>query len=132
MESIHARDKAPDGMKWFRTHIRNGSRLALLALAIQLVLSFGHVHPARAQAPAGSAIESLHLPADQLPASDQHPADHCDICAVLSMAGTMLAASPPALPPPPATDFRLLDAREQFVDRAASGVAFQPRGPPLA
>jgi hypothetical protein len=31
-------------MKWFRTNVRQGSRLALFALAIQFVLSFGHFH----------------------------------------------------------------------------------------
>ena len=29
-------------MKWFRSNIRHGTRLALLALAVQFVLSFGH------------------------------------------------------------------------------------------
>ncbi|MGH6751213.1 MAG: DUF2946 domain-containing protein, partial [Bradyrhizobium sp.] len=31
-------------MKWFRNNVKHGSRLALLALAIQFVLSFGHFH----------------------------------------------------------------------------------------
>ena len=31
-------------MRWFRSNIRAGSYVALLALAVQLVLSFGHVH----------------------------------------------------------------------------------------
>ena len=29
-------------MKWFRKHLKHGSRLALFALAIQFALSFGH------------------------------------------------------------------------------------------
>jgi hypothetical protein len=37
-------------MKWFRQHIKTGSRLALFALAIQFVLSFGHFHGVAAQA----------------------------------------------------------------------------------
>ena len=37
-------------MKWFRSNIRLGSRLALLALAIQFLLSFGHFHEGSAQA----------------------------------------------------------------------------------
>ena len=36
-------------MNWFRKHLKHGSRLALLALAIQFVLSFGHFHEAAAQ-----------------------------------------------------------------------------------
>ncbi|MGA2290602.1 DUF2946 domain-containing protein [Bradyrhizobium sp.] len=37
-------------MKWFRSNIRLGSRLALFALAIQFLLSFGHFHGGSAQA----------------------------------------------------------------------------------
>ena len=41
-------------MKWFRSNIRLGSRLALLALAIQFLLSFGHFHEGSAQAASAS------------------------------------------------------------------------------
>jgi hypothetical protein len=41
-------------MKWFRSNIRLGSRLALLALAIQFLLSFGHFHEDNAQAASAS------------------------------------------------------------------------------
>ncbi len=120
-------------MKWFRTHIRNGSRLALLALAIQFVLSFGHVHTAHAQAAsAGSAIESLHLPADRLPAPDQHPADNCAICAVMAMAGTMLFATPPILELPQAAEFLYVATVIEFVHLDALDSGFQPRAPPLS
>jgi hypothetical protein len=37
-------------MKWFRSNIRLGSRLALFALAIQFLLSFGHFHGGNAEA----------------------------------------------------------------------------------
>ena len=37
-------------MKWFRSNIKHGTRLALVALAIQFVLSFGHFHAVAAQA----------------------------------------------------------------------------------
>jgi hypothetical protein len=43
-------------MKWFRSNIKHGSRLALLALAIQFGLSFGHFHGLAAQA--APAIQS--------------------------------------------------------------------------
>src|SRR5260370_7977226 len=39
-------------MKWFRSNIRYGSRLALFALAIQFLLSFGHFHGSAQAAPA--------------------------------------------------------------------------------
>src|SRR5260221_12497744 len=48
-------------MKWFRSNIRRGSRLALFALAIQFLLSFGHFHGSSAQAAPGDAKQStLH------------------------------------------------------------------------
>lgn len=50
-------------MKWFRSNIRHGSRLALLALAIQFVLAFGHFHGVAAEAApalqAASAKQSI-------------------------------------------------------------------------
>ena len=44
-------------MKWFRSNIKQGSRVALFALAIQFGLSFGHFHEIAAQA-AAPAIQS--------------------------------------------------------------------------
>ena len=41
-------------MKWFRSNIRMGSRLALIALAIQFLLSFGHFHGGSASAASAS------------------------------------------------------------------------------
>src|ERR1700738_5447316 len=37
-------------MKWFRSNRRPAARLALFAVAIQFLLSFGHFHGSRAQA----------------------------------------------------------------------------------
>jgi hypothetical protein len=42
--------KAYVGMKWFRSNIKHGARLALFALALQFALSFGHFHGVAAQA----------------------------------------------------------------------------------
>ena len=118
------------GMNWVRTHIRNGSTLALFALAIQMLLAFGHYHAGHAlAAPRGASIELAQLPSS--PVHDQHAADHCDICAVISMAGTMLAASPPQLALPLVVDFVRVSAPAEFRDLATIQVAFQPRAPPL-
>jgi hypothetical protein len=43
-------------MSWVRTHRRIGGTLALFALALQLVLSFGHVHPRDFAGIPGSAV----------------------------------------------------------------------------
>ncbi len=66
-------------MKWFRSNIKHGSRLALLALALQFALSFGHFHSAALAAPAvqsglSDVLATAGGPAQQ-PDSDQAPAD---------------------------------------------------------
>src|SRR6476620_4992179 len=101
--------RASIGMKWLRSNIRHGSRLALFALAIQFALSFGHFHGVAAQA--APAIQTGLTNADlaiaatldaqgvsseaarQQPSnhdSDQQRTDACAICAVLSLAGNFL------------------------------------------
>src|ERR1700730_14303256 len=113
-------------MKWFRSNIRHGSRLALFALVVQLGLSFGHFHGSVAQA--APAIQSAQLQtgvhdANGLPAAtaadqaaqpqpvsnhdpDQQPGDTCAICAVMAMANNQLSATPPRLLLPQDRDFR--------------------------
>jgi hypothetical protein len=139
-------------MKWFRSNIKHGSRLALLALAIQFALSFGHFHGATAQA--ASAIQSdltlsdfanagsvpAPVAADQsarqqVPAnhdSDRSSNDPCAICAVIALAGSVLAATPPLLLLPQAVEFLYLATDAEFVHLNSVSVAFQPRAPPVS
>ncbi|WP_366145821.1 DUF2946 family protein [Bradyrhizobium sp.] len=117
-------------MKWVRTNIRLGARLALLALVVQLALSFGHVHAIAAQ-----ATPSIHS-SQQLPApgsdSDQHPDDFCAICAVMAMASTATAAAPPVLPIPQAFELKHPAVDAPFVPPRSARAAFQSRAPPLS
>ncbi len=137
--------QASIGMKWLRSNIKHGSRLALFALAIQFALSFGHFHGGVAQAaPAvqsGSA-NGLSLPdtvsedAQQQPASnhdsDQQQGDICAICAVLALANTMLFAAPPVLLLPQAVEILYLATDAEFIHLNSARVAFQPRAPPIS
>jgi hypothetical protein len=140
-------------MKWFRSNIRHGSRLALFALAVQLVFAFGHFHGAVAQAaPAissGSA-QAYASTADRVTApdavgpsaerqqpasdrdSDQQPGDTCAICAVIALANTALFATPPLLLLPQAVEFLYLATDAEFIHLNSARVAFQPRAPPLS
>lgn len=128
----------PVGMKWFRANIRHGAKLALFALAVQLVLSFGHVHGGTVHAaPLDSTIALSASDATQTPAApdtDHHhrAADPCAICAVMAMAGTALFAAPPVLLLPQAAVLlqRITEAEFDHLD-AISG-ASQPRGPPVS
>ena len=135
-------------MKWFRSNIKHGSRLALLALALQFGLSFGHFHADAAQA-AAPAVQSVVAPSDTsavtpdavstsalLPAShddsDHHPGKDCALCAIIALASTVLSATPPAMPLPLAGAFRYLVTDAAFADLNPVGLAFQPRAPPAS
>ncbi len=148
-------------MKWFRSNIRLGSRLALLALAIQFLLSFGHFHESSSQAASGSMEakrSGLHhrVAVAQLDARDQtsqakfpkvlspvrsktsdhaplgHAGDGCAICAVMALASTVVDAAPPLPMSPDATAFSYLAADDWFAEPHSARVAFQPRAPPIA
>jgi DUF2946 family protein len=137
-------------MKWFRSNIKNGARLALLSLFVQFALSFGHFHALAA--PSVDAAQSAlpHSKASnhsdlasrgqqakpkQAPAkrdNDPNGSDGCAICAVMAMAGTMLSASPPILRLPEAVEFLYRTTDAEFVHLKSAGTAFQPRAPPAS
>jgi hypothetical protein len=139
-------------MKWLRSNIKHGSRLALFALAVQFALSFGHFHEGAAQAAPAiqsgpelsglsyangfSAPNAVSEDAQQQPASnhdsDQQPSDACAICAVLALANAMLFATPPLLLLPQAVEILYLTTDAEFVHLNSARVAFQPRAPPLS
>jgi hypothetical protein len=119
-------------MSWLRTNIRHGSRLALLALTIQFVLSFGHFHGFAAQASPLVQTSAVTQPAPA-PDQDRHqPSEPCAICAVMALANAALSASPPLLLLPQAVEFLYLVTDAEFVHLDYSGLAFQPRGPPAS
>jgi hypothetical protein len=147
-------------MKWFRSNIRGGSRLALFALVIQLLLSFGHSHGSSAQAapalpgtkqselheavgPAATRLGALDRAsrenasqAARLKTSSGHkpngqPTDDCAICAVIALAKALVVATPPDLPGLHAGAFSYSNFDAEFVHPDFAHVAFQPRAPPI-
>uniref|UniRef100_Q07RS7 DUF2946 domain-containing protein n=1 Tax=Rhodopseudomonas palustris (strain BisA53) TaxID=316055 RepID=Q07RS7_RHOP5 len=126
-------------MIWFRAHRQGGSRLALMTLLLQLVLSFGHSHPIAEAAAPGLVATSVDVTDALLAASDQpapSPDDHddggCAICATLAMAHSVLAAMPPALPLPQSGLAIQRNAEPAAPVAARAAAAFQPRAPPAA
>jgi hypothetical protein len=120
-------------MNCFRSNIKHGSRLALLALAIQFVLSFGHFHTVAAQASSVvQSLSSLAQPSSNPDEDQQRQGEPCAICAVIALANAALSASPPVLLLPQAVDllYRATDA--EFVHLHYSRSAFQPRAPPAS
>lgn len=138
-------------MKWFRSNIRHGARLAFFAMLVQLALTFGHSHWfAHAAALAQSTVQQTDgasdgtigvAAIDQAAAQKQSPADsdhehpggnNCTICAIIAMAGAIVSATPPVLLVPQAIELlqRSLDA--EFAHLKSAGEAFQPRAPPAS
>ena len=124
-------------MRWFRDHIRQGSWLALVALAINFALAFGHIH---ASDGTGSERAGLLVAAiarwmaiglkTTPPTTDAD--DLCPICMAAAAMGTALAPTPPALP---------VEFADAAIDHAiehtvaiphAPRAAFQSRGPPIS
>jgi hypothetical protein len=119
-------------MHWFHWNRRWTSYAALFALALQLAVSFGHVHldhlglggssVAAAQKPSGPTE-----PAGNVPDRDEG----CAICTILGLAGT------PLVPDSPALVFEAAHHAAQFSELSAVFVSdprrehFQARAPPV-
>ena len=127
-------------MRWFRSRLRLGSYLALFALAFQLAISFGHVHLERIAPPStgASALAGAQPSADDLnapsnPAGREDLADdHCPICTLIHLAGTLMPAEIPLLPMPAVFGRLRLEGAAEFDLTAAHAALFRARAPPIA
>jgi hypothetical protein len=127
-------------MKWFRSTIRSSAQLALFALAVQMIVSFGHIHSDdlglapfatthRAHFPSDAA-QTLTGPADR----DEYPAsdDYCPICASIALLATGAPSLPTVVvaPPPVSRAWSLLTSL--YLPAMKATFSFQARGPPAA
>lgn len=108
-----------------------GARLALIALALQVVLTFGHFH-APAAASAGLALLSKTVAPAESGAHD--PADladsDCPTCALIQLAGTSTPAVAPALPLPAEHDFITLRPHAELASATSPHFRSRARAPP--
>jgi hypothetical protein len=83
-------------MTWIRRNIMSGTWLALMALALHLVMTFGHIH-AEQFSPASQAAASVvtadgHADDDADATAERYHTlrahHHCAICASISLLGT--------------------------------------------
>jgi hypothetical protein len=122
-------------MRWFRSNLRLGSRLALIALAVQVLLSFGHIDCcdlglASARAAVMADGSGAVGPGKGDSGDKSRPADRCPICALIQLAATSTPSAAPALPPPTMLGHVRLEVPAQLPPAATSHYSFQARAPP--
>jgi hypothetical protein len=113
--------------------MRFGGWLALSALAIQLALSFGHIHSEDFGPANGIQIALDADQAGEVPANSDHKGiahSYCDICATISLLATLVVPTPPVLAHIVAQDIAPLVAAHR--ERRIGPVTrlFQARAPP--
>jgi hypothetical protein len=120
-------------MGWLRAHSQLGTGLALIALLLQLTLSFGHVHAAHADQ-VGLAItapsESPDAPQQQ--PGDNHDTHYCAIYAILALLAGAQAAAAPVIAAPMARAAAVASGEAVALDLIARHDSFRSRGPPIA
>jgi hypothetical protein len=110
-----------------------GSRLALVALALQIVLTFGHVHsfvPTAIDTALSSVVAASDGSSSRDPSRNGFADFDCPICALINLAGTSILSVAPDLPLPVLVDFVTLRPRAE--PASATAPHFQPkaRAPP--
>jgi hypothetical protein len=122
-------------MRWFRTNRRFAGTLALLALALQFTLSFGHIHVRDfAGVPGVALAQAQPTAADRTgdPGTGHSTDDYCLICATANLAGTLVLPSQVALVLPVAsTDTSYEHFCATFCGRIDHAL-FRARAPPFA
>ena len=126
-------------MHWIRSNIRGFARLALLALVVQIVVTFGHVHldglaltsaQAEQSAIADQAVAALSKAHSKGQKPDGAADFDCPICALIQLANTSAPSAAPTLPIPAILGGTILEAHEAPDFAASTAFAFQARGPP--
>jgi hypothetical protein len=123
-------------MNWIRTHVRGAARLALVALALQLVVAFGHVHVGKLPRVSGASAAVAAAVGDLAkkpgtPGQQNPDDDFCAICASIALAGSLVVPATPALELPLTVErvwLRQADAREAL---RFPRLSFQARAPPV-
>ena len=119
-------------MRWLKLK-RIASPLALIALALQFALTFGHVHLDSVYQPhmatAGASVQSQQLPR-------QNPGDngveYCVVCATIYLAANSFVPHAPLLPAPPVSQAIRHIHSVTAIAVVPRRTAFQSRAPPLA
>lgn len=137
-------------MRWVRTNRRFGAVCALVAIALQIVLSFGHAHRTEgfrpgpssaavtaglrvAVTPNGTTTDAVLERRDPAPApQDGATFEYCALCAVIEMASVAVPAQVPAWGLPDLPGGVFFAAVADAVPVTAQHRLFQARAPPQA
>jgi hypothetical protein len=92
-------------MRWIRQKMRCGAGLALFALALHMVVSFGHVHAdlLTTQSAVAAVADAADIRASDLPAPPSAPYhgsaahDFCAVCASIAAFGSLVLPALSAL-----------------------------------
>ena len=121
-------------MGWIRVNRRIGAWAALFALAVQITLSFGHIHLDKI------ALSRLPAHATQVQAADGNTPrsghhsganDFCEICATIAMVASSVLPTPAALPAPVATPYSWAREFAPAPPAREADSFFQARAPPF-
>jgi hypothetical protein len=121
-----------------RNNRRFGAWCALLAITLQIVLSFGHTHRVDGFRPGTFSSQAVVALQDQVAAQATDPAskpaglafEYCAICAVIEMGASAVPAATPGYFTP------AVASRMQFASYAEAAAStlerlpFEARGPP--
>jgi hypothetical protein len=125
-------------MQWLRSKRRTGARLGLFALAVQLVLSFGHIHLQDVIPRSILGAATSHDAWSGGSSSGQHtpsglPDDDCPICMAMHVAASGLLPVTPMAALPDPFGFALRPTIFEKLDVSIPRhILFQTRAPPLA
>jgi hypothetical protein len=103
-----------------------------LALAIQLVLAFGHVHADALTGDHRASVATVAQPSgpDGDDRHDDHADKFCDICATIHALGSSPLPQPPMLAAPAAFRVAPSPMRATGARALPTRAAFHPRAPP--
>jgi hypothetical protein len=125
-------------MRWFRSNLGLGSGLALFALAVQMILLFGHVHLDKHASPSTQSAMTIGSGAVYL--SERAPSHNpdgslaadCAICALIQLVATSVPAVAPALPLPARFGSIRPRASAEWISASSRHSPSQARAPPSA
>jgi hypothetical protein len=120
-------------MRWFRSNVKSGAWFALVAMALQLALTFGHLHLRVASAASAQLAAKAAVALPDGPTSPPKPRlvdEHCGVCTLIQMVGAATPAAVTSLLLPAFFSSATLTIGIEHEPDASPPRHFQARGPP--